>query len=87
MMVDHCAFAWILAAVLGLVVAVTFFVAVLRRNRRGGTDSTASKDCVISTAIANGECKPDDADADVIIVGAGVAGSALAHTLGKVSWF
>ncbi|KAG7020623.1 hypothetical protein SDJN02_17309, partial [Cucurbita argyrosperma subsp. argyrosperma] len=83
MMVDHCAFAWILDVVLGLVVAVTFFVAAPRRNRRGGTDSTASKDCVISTAIANGECKPDDADADVIIVGAGVAGSALAYTLGK----
>ncbi|KAF2324991.1 hypothetical protein GH714_022106 [Hevea brasiliensis] len=35
-------------------------------------------------SATNGECRSDDdADVDVIIVGAGVAGSALAHTLGK----
>lgn len=35
----------------------------------------------------NGECRPEeDSDPDVIIVGAGVAGAALAYTLGKVSF-
>ncbi|KAA8531532.1 hypothetical protein F0562_006241 [Nyssa sinensis] len=38
-------------------------------------------DCVRSST--NGECRPDGSESDVIIVGAGVAGAALAHTLGK----
>lgn len=33
-----------------------------------------------------GECRSEGGGADVIIVGAGVAGSALAYTLGKVSF-
>ena len=36
---------------------------------------------VMTTAAVAGECR---SDSDVIIVGAGVAGAALAHTLGKV---
>ncbi|XP_023546518.1 squalene monooxygenase-like isoform X1 [Cucurbita pepo subsp. pepo] len=81
-MVDYCAFGWILAAVLGLAIALSFFVSP-RRNRRGGADSTPRSEGVISSSATNGECRSVDGDADVIIVGAGVAGSALAHTLGK----
>ena len=85
-MVDYCAFGWILAAVLGLAIALSFFVSP-RRNRRGGADSTPRSEGVISSSATNGECRSVDGDADVIIVGAGVAGSALAHTLGKVHRF
>ena len=43
-------------------------------------------ECVKSSA--NGECCSGfGGGIDVIVVGAGVAGSALAHTLGKVSLF
>ncbi|XP_009624091.1 squalene epoxidase 3-like [Nicotiana tomentosiformis] len=39
---------------------------------------------VISSNLINGECKLEKgSDADIIIVGAGVAGAALAHTLAK----
>ncbi|XP_016434789.2 squalene epoxidase 3 [Nicotiana tabacum] len=39
---------------------------------------------VISSNLTNGECKLEKgSDADIIIVGAGVAGAALAHTLAK----
>ena len=40
-----------------------------------------------ATTAVNGECRSKNGggdDVDVIIVGAGVAGAALAHTLGKV---
>lgn len=40
---------------------------------------------VISSNLTNGECESKKGnDTDVIIVGAGVAGAALAHTLAKV---
>ncbi|OIT38388.1 squalene epoxidase 3 [Nicotiana attenuata] len=51
-------------------------------------DPKTSQKCdthnVISSNLINGECKLEKgSDADIIIVGAGVAGAALAHTLGK----
>ncbi|KGN62420.1 squalene monooxygenase SE1 [Cucumis sativus] len=82
-MVDHCTFGWIFSAFLAFVIAFSFFLSP-RKNRRGrGTNSTPRRDCLSSSATTNGECRSVDGDADVIIVGAGVAGSALAHTLGK----
>ncbi|CAK9312490.1 unnamed protein product [Citrullus colocynthis] len=82
-MVDHCAFGWILSAFLAFAMAFSFFLASRRNRRVGGADSTPRTDCVRSSASTNGECRSVDGDADVIIVGAGVAGSALAHTLGN----
>ena len=50
----------------------------IKRHRRA--------DGLVTSSSGIGECPQDDGfGTDVIIVGAGVAGSALAHTLGKVS--
>ncbi|XP_059624039.1 squalene epoxidase 3-like [Cornus florida] len=51
-------------------------------NHRATSDFEIRNDCARSST--NGECESDDGpQSDVIIVGAGVAGAALAHTLGK----
>lgn len=75
---------WILASALGLF-GLFYLVAKKKdaSNRRALLESRSES--VKSIATTNGECRSDNSsDADVIIVGAGVAGSALAHTLGKV---
>nr|GMD89191.1 squalene monooxygenase-like [Ipomoea batatas] len=77
-MVDQYLAGTLLAGVFGLVAAYALF---FRRN--GGR---SEKDGVKTTAIIDGECRSRDGgggDVDIIIVGAGVAGAALAHTLGK----
>ncbi|GJN08567.1 hypothetical protein PR202_ga26505 [Eleusine coracana subsp. coracana] len=66
------------------VLAVVFLATVLGRRRRRGAPVVKRKtapeaDC----AAAGGDVAAGDAGTDVIIVGAGVAGSALAYTLGK----
>ncbi|KAL6317249.1 hypothetical protein AAG906_030002 [Vitis piasezkii] len=79
-MVDQGILGWIFASLLGFVV----FRSVLLKNKKNGGASVEIRDeCVKSTA--NGECRSKTAceEADVIIVGAGVAGAALANTLGK----
>lgn len=65
------------ASLLGFVLLYT-----LRRNsnKRTTTNKNFPEECA-KEGFADGECRPSDTD--VIIVGAGVAGSALAHTLGK----
>nr|GMD91363.1 squalene monooxygenase-like [Ipomoea batatas] len=77
-MVDQYLAGTLLAGVFGIVAAYALF---FRRN--GGR---SEKDGVKTTAIIDGECRSRDGggdDVDIIIVGAGVAGAALAHTLGK----
>lgn len=56
---------------------------LLKNKKKGGASVEIRDECVKSTA--NGECRSKTAceEADVIIVGAGVAGAALANTLGK----
>ncbi|XP_057784402.1 squalene epoxidase 3-like isoform X2 [Salvia miltiorrhiza] len=61
---------------------------VLRRksidSARGKNDGMKRGGSEIRSNSSNGECRPDeDSEPDVIIVGAGVAGAALAYTLGK----
>jgi squalene monooxygenase len=81
-MMDQSLFGWILASVLGLVAIYYSFVA---KKKRAGVSSEARSECVESvTTTTNGECGSGKGDVDVIIVGAGVAGAALAHTLAKV---
>ncbi|CAM8939071.1 unnamed protein product [Rhodiola kirilowii] len=82
-MVDQCCIGWTLGSVIGLVFVFSVFV----RNRRGHVinEDGAVRD---GTETVTTECKfgmsgDGDGDADVIIVGAGVAGAALAYTLGK----
>lgn len=82
MVVDQYLLGWILASVLGLI-AVYSTVAKSRSNRRALLAERS--ECVKSVTVSNAaECRSAEDDVDVIIVGAGVAGSALAHTLGKV---
>lgn len=52
------------------------------KNKNNTSENHISEECVKSSG--DGECRPEyGSGTDVIIVGAGVAGSALAHTLGK----
>lgn len=87
----HYVVGTLLASVLGLVLLY-----VLRRRNGDARAKVPRKDGVYVTTreasprdSANRDCSPENGfgAADVIIVGAGVAGSALAHTLGKVCDF
>ena len=79
---DQYALGAIVVSVFALFLAIYSFVAA--KKKVAGEARTEAVNCV-AAAAANGECRSANAaDADVIIVGAGVAGSALAHTLGKV---
>ncbi|XP_031404562.1 squalene monooxygenase SE1-like isoform X2 [Punica granatum] len=74
-MLDQYALGWILASVLAL---VALFRLVPRRKSEGGPSESQK-----SIVTSDGESGSADSNADVIIVGAGVAGAALAYTLGK----
>ncbi|GMJ02550.1 DROUGHT HYPERSENSITIVE 2, SQUALENE EPOXIDASE 1 [Hibiscus trionum] len=79
-MADSSVLGWILCSVITL---VALCVVVLKRRNRKGISVTRTES-VNSVLTSNGECgSTDGSHADVIIVGAGVAGSALAYTLGK----
>lgn len=79
-MADSYVLGWILCSVMAL---VALCGVVLRRQKWKGISMRTEPLKTVLTS--NGECGSADAShADVIIVGAGVAGSALAHTLGKV---
>jgi squalene monooxygenase len=70
----------ILAYVMTLVVLYNLFV---KRNGGGESNAAANKTSTTTTTTdITRECRSKN-DVDVIIVGAGVAGAALAHTLGK----
>ncbi|GMP45573.1 hypothetical protein CsSME_00014051 [Camellia sinensis var. sinensis] len=78
-MVDQYMLGSILASVIGLALLYNLFV---KRNGRDETTTTTTTTSTTTTTAINGECRSKN-DVDVIIVGAGVAGAALAHTLGK----
>ncbi|KAH7848009.1 hypothetical protein Vadar_032759 [Vaccinium darrowii] len=90
-MVDHLVLGSVLALSLGFVVVynLLFFVSlynlfIAKRNGRGERTTTTTTNPTTTTATTVNSCPGgDDDDPDVIIVGAGVAGAALAHTLGK----
>jgi squalene monooxygenase len=68
-----------------MVLAAIFLAGVLgRRRRRPAAVVEGNLVPVADRAVAGDEAPAGDAGTDVIIVGAGVAGSALAYTLGKV---
>ena len=86
-MVDQHLLGWISALVLGLVAVVAFVSYEKARRQRNRIAALAArgegvKSVTTTKTSTDGEIK--SGDVDVIIVGAGVAGSALAHTLGKV---
>nr|AOV62783.1 squalene epoxidase [Morus alba] len=80
-MADPYTMGWILASLLGLF--ALYYLFVNNKNHREASLQESGSECVKSVAPVKGECRSKNGDADVIIVGAGVAGSALAHTLGK----
>lgn len=77
MAADQLLISFVFASVIGFILLYAFFVT--KTTRKVVPDGT-------KTISINEECTSPD-DADVIIVGAGVAGAALAHTLGKVYSF
>jgi len=78
---------YIAGGLLASMVAFAFFWSVLgfgrRRDEKSPAEGGTSGGVTISSVVEGG-CRSDYTGSDVIIVGAGVAGSALAHTLGKV---
>ncbi|KAG4140532.1 hypothetical protein ERO13_D06G024000v2 [Gossypium hirsutum] len=79
-MADPYVLAWISVFVTTL---LALCGVVLKRRKVNGISSSRTMS-VTSVSAVDGECRSaDGCDTDVIIVGAGVAGSALAHTLGK----
>ncbi|KAK4751461.1 hypothetical protein SAY87_004943 [Trapa incisa] len=77
-MADHYALGWILASLLALFALFRLFA---RGKRDGG--SPAGSECVKSAVTSHWDSGSADSNADIVIVGAGVAGSALAYSLGK----
>lgn len=71
---------WVLAGIVAAVLGFLFGDPKRVKSGRGG-DLTEKKKYERVKASENGECC---SGFDVIVVGAGVAGAALAHTLGKV---
>lgn len=71
---------------LASILALLFGFAVLYRlvSKKNGETESESLAVTTSTTIISRSKNGADVDADIIIVGAGVAGAALAHTLGKV---
>nr|POE81600.1 metalloendoproteinase 1-mmp [Quercus suber] len=80
---DQYALGAIVISVFTLVVAIYSFVAA--KKKVAGEERTKAMNCVIAaTAATNGECRSANvSDADIFIVGAGVACSTLTHTLSK----
>ncbi|CAO2817723.1 unnamed protein product [Amaranthus hypochondriacus] len=72
---------YIVGGILSSVVAAVFLWNLQSTKGREKVSSPENGiSSVMTTAAVSGECR---SDSDVIIVGAGVAGAALAHTLGK----
>ncbi|GER37468.1 squalene monooxygenase [Striga asiatica] len=72
-------------SLLGSVLAAFFGFFIFCRYglSRKKENNVAAPATTNTTAICEGECESKDGGDDIIIVGAGVAGAALAHTLGK----
>lgn len=82
----------LLASLLPLIFGSLFLyyygVSLSTKNRKtGSTERGNAATTTTTTVIGQGDGGLRDDGDDVIIVGAGVAGAALAHTLGKVMIF
>ncbi|XP_058786114.1 squalene monooxygenase SE1-like [Vicia villosa] len=78
-MVDPYALGWIICSFITIV--ALYNLVFYRKNSSETTSQSTSE----NVTTATGECRSfnPDGDVDIVIVGAGVAGSALAYTLGK----
>ncbi|CAI9777206.1 unnamed protein product [Fraxinus pennsylvanica] len=82
-MVDRDVLGFVLAAVFGFAI---FYGFLIFRKTGGTRKSCLQEETASTTVIDGGESRSKDGGGDyfdIIIVGAGVAGAALAHTLGK----
>lgn len=75
---------YIFGGVIASLLAVAFLWTLRSTKKREDKYSQEDDVSGVTTTSPVGECRSDVTDSDVIIVGAGVAGAALAHTLGKV---
>ncbi|XP_009621693.1 squalene monooxygenase SE1 [Nicotiana tabacum] len=84
-MVDMGLSGSVLAVVFGFVAVLWFFIQRNGGRKDKNNDPATATTSTTTTTVYDGECRSKDANdnADIIIVGAGVAGAALAHTLGK----
>lgn len=82
-MADLSVLGWILCSALSLFALYSLAFGGASRNHASPEKRNELSETVTTSA---GECRSEKhhGDADVIIVGAGVAGASLAHTLGKV---
>ncbi|KVH99649.1 Aromatic-ring hydroxylase-like protein [Cynara cardunculus var. scolymus] len=81
-MADYLMLASLFASLVGFIFFyICFSIRIGRPLAAGGTNHKSASVTTKSTSI-NGECRSGD-ETDVIIVGAGVAGAALAYTLAK----
>lgn len=80
-MVDLALLGSVLVAVLGFFLFCRY--GFLRKIEESG--QSAKGDTAAATVVDKRECGSRDGGDDIIIVGAGVAGAALAYTLGKVA--
>ncbi|KAL3651672.1 Squalene epoxidase 1 [Castilleja foliolosa] len=79
-MIDQYSFGCFVASLFGFVLLYN-----LRRKvrRTKGSKAVRGNECITRSAVGGGFREDSGGDADIIIVGAGVAGAALAYTLGK----
>ncbi|BAT82557.1 hypothetical protein LR48_Vigan07g261400 [Vigna angularis] len=84
-MVDPYVLGWILFSFLSLFALYSLAFGGETRHRASPPKPVNRIELSETVTTSTSECRSDkrDGDADVIIVGAGVAGAALAHTLGK----
>lgn len=77
-------FGGIIASLLGLFFVLSLLHEKKRKKKKNENASSIEFQSSSEKISGGGECRSDGSATDVIIVGAGVAGSALAYTLGKV---
>ncbi|KAK4271364.1 hypothetical protein QN277_020068 [Acacia crassicarpa] len=75
---------YVLGAVLASCLLLVFVLCRFAEKKKKFSGSRGAKGSRFAEISENGKCESDDVeDAEIIIVGAGVAGAALAYTLGK----
>ncbi|KAL8027572.1 hypothetical protein ABFS82_14G101100 [Erythranthe guttata] len=83
MMIDQYIFGGFVASLFAFVLLYTLRRRTIGKTKGGASKAASIDECVTSPAADGGSRVESGGDADVIIVGAGVAGAALAYTLGK----
>lgn len=83
----------LIGACWAMVVAASLAIFIFRQGgskkksdkKKANKEAASKEDAVMQGTFGDGDGREPGTDLDAIVVGAGVAGAALAHTLGKVS--